>query len=222
MDRQQILAESTLFNGLQKEYLDQLTAITYEKTYERGETIFFDGDICNGFYLVGTGKVKIFKMSFSGKEQILHIFGPGEPFGEVPVFNGTPFPASAQPLVKSTVVFIPRDKFIQLIEKRPEIALNMLAILSFRLRRFTVQIENLSLKEVPARLSAYLLYLMKEQNNEEVVSLEISKGQLASLLGTIPETLSRIFAKMSEEKLIQVAGRDIRVIDKEGLEMRAE
>ncbi len=222
MNKRQILAGSTLFEGLQEEHLDQLSDITYEKTYDRGETIFFDGDICNGFYLIGTGKVKIFKMSFAGKEQILHIFGPGEPFGEVPVFNGTPFPASAQTLAKSTVVFIPRDRFIQLIERRPEIALNMLAILSFRLRRFTVQIENLSLKEVPARLSAYLLYLIEEQNNEQVVSLEISKGQLASLLGTIPETLSRIFAKMSEENLIQVSGRDIQIIDKEGLELRAE
>jgi CRP/FNR family transcriptional regulator, dissimilatory nitrate respiration regulator len=86
-----------------------------------------------------------------------------------------------------------------------------------RLRRFASQIESLSLKEVPARLAGYLLYLSEEQSNAEAIELEISKGQLASLLGTIPETLSRIFAKMSEEGLIAVEGRIIRILDRDGL-----
>jgi CRP/FNR family transcriptional regulator len=96
----------------------------------------------------------------------------------------------------------------------------MLAVLSLRLRRFTMQIENLSLKEVPARLAGYILYLLKEQGREDNVELEISKGQLASLLGTIPETLSRIFAKMTEEGLIEVVGRRINVLDRRGLEAK--
>jgi CRP/FNR family transcriptional regulator len=96
----------------------------------------------------------------------------------------------------------------------------MLAVLSMRLRRFTSQIENLSLKEVPARLAGYLLYLLEEQGQQDSVELEISKGQLASLLGTIPETLSRIFAKMSEEGLIEVVGRRINILDRQRLEER--
>ncbi len=96
----------------------------------------------------------------------------------------------------------------------------MLAVLSLRLRRFVDQIENLSLKEVPARLAGYLLYLLEEQGSEESVELEISKGQLASLLGTIPETLSRIFAKMSEEGLIDVDGKKIRILDRAALAER--
>jgi len=93
----------------------------------------------------------------------------------------------------------------------------MLAVLSFRLRKFATQIENLSLKEVPARLASYLVYLSEEQDNYEVVELDISKGQLASLLGTIPETLSRIFSKMNDEGLIQVNGKRITLLDLEGL-----
>ncbi len=206
-----------LFEGLPLEEIDRIVRIVQVKTFNRGETIFFEGDKGTGFYMVENGKVKIYKMSLSGKEQILHIFGPGEPFGEVPVFHGQPFPATAEALAKSTVLFFPRDKFIQLVHETPSIALNMLAVLSMRLRRFATQIENLSLKEVPERLAGYLLYLLEEQKNEDVVELEISKGQLASLLGTIPETLSRIFAKMSEEGLIAVEGRTIRVLDKERL-----
>ena len=90
----------------------------------------------------------------------------------------------------------------------------MLAVLSLRLRRFATQIENLSLKEVPARLANYLIYLSEEQGGRDEVTLEISKGQLASLLGTIPETLSRIFGKMSEEGLIKVNGKVISLLDR--------
>jgi CRP/FNR family transcriptional regulator len=93
----------------------------------------------------------------------------------------------------------------------------MLAVLSLRLRQFTVQIENLSLKEVPGRLAGYLMYLSDRQNQKKMVRLDISKVQLASLLGTIPETLSRIFARMSDQGLIQVKGRQISILDSDRL-----
>ena len=96
--------------------------------------------------------------------------------------------------------------------------MNMLGELSMRLRQFTLQIENLSLKEVPSRLASYLIVLAEEQGQPDHVSLTISKGQLASLLGTIPETLSRIFAKMSAQNLIQVDGKEIYLLDTLGLE----
>ena len=98
----------------------------------------------------------------------------------------------------------------------------MLAMLSMRLRQFTVQVENLSLKEVPGRLASYLIYLTREQVTEEMVTLPVSKGQLASLLGTIPETLSRILSKMSMRGLIAVDGREIKLLDLTGLVDLAE
>ena len=217
MDKKKILSASLFFEGLPANHLDELADIAIEKSYSRGETIFFEGDEGNGFYMVGEGKVKIFKLSPMGKEHILHIFGQGEPFGEVPVFHGWPFPASAEALVKTRTFFFPRNRFVQLVEANPAIALNMLAVLSMRLRRFATQIENLSLKEVPARLANHLIYLSEEQGREDKVELEISKGQLASLLGTIPETLSRIFAKMTEEGLIKVDGKVIYLLDRQTL-----
>jgi len=93
------------------------------------------------------------------------------------------------------------------------LCLNMLAVLSMRLRQFTLQVENLSLKEVPGRLASYLLYLAQEQDETTTVSLPISKGQLASLLGTIPETLSRILAKMNNSILIEVSGGKITLLE---------
>lgn len=217
MDTQKIIAGSPLFEGLPTKELGEIAAIAIGKSYQRGETIFFEGDIAVGFYMVAEGRVKIFKMSPGGKEHILHIFGAGEPFGEVPVFHGRPFPATAEALDKTATLYFPRDRFIRLVEANPSIALNMLGVLSLRLRRFASQIENLSLKEVPARLAGYLLYLSEEQGTVERVDLPITKGQLASLLGTIPETLSRIFARMSEEGLINVQGRQIELLDRDGL-----
>ena len=95
----------------------------------------------------------------------------------------------------------------------------MLAVLSRRLRRFTMLIEDLSLKEVPGRLSAYLLYLSEGKGGADELTLDISKGQLASILGTIPETLSRILARMNRENLLRSEGpRSIRILNREGLE----
>lgn len=217
MDIKEIIGSSVLFSGLSGEELDKVAAITVVKTFDRGESIFFEGDRGEGFYMVADGKVKIFKMSPDGKEHILHIFGQGEPFGEVPVFHGQPFPANAMALVRSDLIFFPRTGFINLVTANPALSLNMLAMLSLRLRRFAAQIENLSLREVPGRLASYLIYLSEEQDTPGRVLLDIPKGQLASLLGTIPETLSRIFAKMSEEGLIRVEGRTIFLDNVEGL-----
>ena len=216
----EIIAASVLFAGLPAEQLDKVTAIAQQRSFGRGESIFFEGDPGEGFYMVAEGQVKIFKMSLDGKEQILHIFGSGEPFGEVPVFHGQPFPANALSLSRTRLLFFPRREFVELVTAHPSLALNLLAMLSLRLRRFAAQIESLSLKEVPGRLAAYLVYLAEEQGSTTQVTLDIPKGQLASLLGTIPETLSRIFARMTEEGLIRVEGRTIYLDDFSGLKAR--
>jgi len=216
----ELLAGSLLFSGLPAEQLREIARIAVSKRFAKGVAIFHEGDPGIGFYMVASGKVKIFKMSFDGKEQILHIFGSGDPFGEVPVFHGSPFPANAETLTEAETLFFPRAEFVHLITANPSLALNMLAVLALRLRRFATQIENLSLKEVPGRLASYLCYLMEEQHRQDKVVLDIPKGQLASLLGTSSETLSRIFAKMTEEGLIRVEGKTIAILDSEGLRER--
>lgn len=211
-----------LFNGLPADHIDDFAMIAVENLFTKGEIIFSEGEQADGFYVVCTGRIKIFKLSPEGREQILHIFGPGEVFGEVPVFSGKKFPASAEAMEKSRILFFPRDALISLIEENPAIALNMLAVLSMRLRRFTSMIDDLSLKEVPGRLAKHFLYLSEQKEGASDLELNITKGQLASLLGTIPETLSRILTKMSEQGLIESDGRKIRIIDREGIEDLSE
>lgn len=221
MDPATVIAEAPLFAGLPADQLEKVARIAQSKPFEKGEMIFSDGQKADGFYVVARGRIKVFKVSLDGKEQILHIFGPGEPVGEVPVFAGSAFPAGAAALEKSLLLFFPKNAFVRLLEENTPLVLNMLAVLSRRLRQFTVQVENLSLKEVPGRLAGYLLFLAKEQKDTRRVELSISKGQLASLLGTIPETLSRILAKMRDSGLIEVEGAVISLLDIEGLELLA-
>jgi CRP/FNR family transcriptional regulator, dissimilatory nitrate respiration regulator len=207
-----------LFNGLPEDQQDKLAGIAAEKSFNRGNTIFSEGDDGAGFYVVISGRVKVFKVSPDGREQILHILGPGEIFGEVPVFAGSRFPANAQAMDESRVFYFDRDALISLIEKNPSIALGMLSVLSRRLRMFTAMIDDLSLKEVPGRLASYLLYLSKKEKGAGALELDITKGQLASLLGTIPETLSRILTKMSGQGIIESEGSRVKILDREGLE----
>ena len=216
------IASLPLFKGLSAQQIEHIRAIVVTRQYHKGEIIFSEGDAGNGFYVAVEGQVKIFKLSLEGKEKILHIFGPGEPFGEVPVFSGENFPANAQATAACELLFFPRQAFVGLIAAHPSLALKMLAMLSKRLRQFTIQIEHLALKEVPGRLAAYLLYLSKEQQSSTVVTLQISKGQLASLLGTIPETLSRILTRMDTQGYIRVSGRTLHLLDPPGLQELAE
>jgi len=206
-----------LFSGLAEDQVQELATIVVEKPYRRGQTIFREGDEGKGFYVVGSGRIKIYKLSTDGKEQILHIFGPGEPFAEVPVFAGQCYPANAEALEDSRLLFFPRAGFIELIRRHPSLALNMLAILSRRLRQLAGLVEDLSLKEVPARLAAYLLYSADQAQAMEI-ELDISKGHLASLLGATPETLSRTLAKMTKTGLIVSQGPRIVLRDKTALQ----
>lgn len=220
MELLKIIANIPLFNGLTEPQLAELAMIVTDQQFKRGVTIFAEGDRGVGFYILIAGQVKIYKMSMDGKEQTLHIFGPGEPFAEAAVFTGKSYPAYADAMQDSRVLFIPRDAFVKLIGTNPALAMNMLGALSQRLKKFAGMIEALSLKEVPGRLAAHLLLLSGQQGGDEF-NLNIGKAQLASILGTIPETLSRIFKKLSEGGYIEVQGAKIKIVDRVGLEALA-
>lgn len=211
------IAAIPLFENLPAKQHEEISSMVVLQNYKGRQLIFSEGDEGNGFYVIISGRVKIFKLSPEGKEQILHIMGRGEPFGEAAVFAGEPFPASARTLAESKILFFPRKLFIDLITKNPSLSLNMLAFLSRRLRILANLVEDLSLKEVPGRLAAHLLYSSKDQNDPAILDLGISKNQLAALLGTIPETLSRILNRMDKEKLIKTGIHGIKIIDRQGL-----
>lgn len=208
------LAKMPLFHKLQDSALRMLDSILVEQEFSRGENIFLEGDAAAGFYILTKGRVKVYKLSADGKEQILHIAGVKELLGAVSAFAGSPYPAHADALEKTKAFFFPRKDFQKMIQEEPSIVMNMMANLSMRLQHFTRMIEDLSLKEVPGRLAAYLLYLSSQSADSSNVEIDISKGQLASLLGTIPETLSRILRRMNEKGILEVHGRKVKLMNK--------
>ncbi|MFP4237030.1 MAG: Crp/Fnr family transcriptional regulator [Desulfonatronovibrio sp.] len=207
----------SVFSTLSPDYLRELENIAQIRKYPAGKTIFMENDPGTGFYGILEGKIKIYKSSPLGKEHILHIFGPGEIFAEVAVFAGRNFPASAMVLEESSLVFFPRERFRALLAENPDLSMALLGLMSMRLRQMVGKVEELSLKEVPARLAAYLL-LIRENSSRDRFDLDVNKTQLASLLGTVPETLSRVIRRMKEEEFIEIKGKQLKLLDIPGLE----
>jgi CRP/FNR family transcriptional regulator len=218
----ELLKRCPLFAGLKEGDLRTVKAIANLKRVGKKEILFSDGEEAKGFYVILSGKVKLYKISPEGKEQILHVVSTPDAFAEAALFLEGSYPAFAEALEDSQLLFFPKRDFIQLIEKNPQLSVNMIVSLSQFLRRFASLIEELSLKEVSSRIAKYLidlsLKLSKEGKNPKEVELDLSKTQLASKLGTISETLSRTLSKMKAKGMIDVKKNRILILNREALE----
>jgi CRP/FNR family transcriptional regulator len=216
MDTSAVIKRCPLFSGATPTDLDHLVQVCKRREYARGEVLFSEGDEAQGFFVVALGKVKIYKLSPEGKERILHIVHPGGTFAEAAIFGDGRYPAYAEPLEKAQLLFFPKREFLTLLHEHSQIAINMIGGLSRFLRQFATQIEELTFKDVPARLARYLLDLAGDE--AQSVELPISKSQLASNLGTVSETLSRTLRKLSDDDVIRVDGKRIEILDSDRLE----
>ncbi|MCK5862094.1 MAG: Crp/Fnr family transcriptional regulator [Candidatus Hydrogenedentes bacterium] len=212
----------SLFSELPSDHVTALAELSHVRVYEPEEILFHGGAHADGLYIIVDGRVKVCRYGVDGREQVLHIFEGGEPCGEVAVFEGRVFPATAEALEVSRSLFILRDDFLVIARKRPELLLGMLAVLSRRLRRFVEMIDDLSLKEVSTRLARHLLQLSEASKNTGEVQLTTSKAMLASRLGAVAETLSRTLARMQRKGVIQVEGRRVILKDAAILKRLAE
>jgi CRP/FNR family transcriptional regulator, dissimilatory nitrate respiration regulator len=218
----ELLRRCPLFAGLKEEDLKQIRAIASLKQIKKKEILFSDGEETKGFYVIVSGKVKLFKVSPEGKEQILHIVSAPDAFAEAALFLEGTYPAFAEAMADGQLLYFPKRDFIQLIEKNPQLSINMIVTLSHYLKRFASLIEELSLKEVSSRIAKYVVDLSikssKEGKSPKEVELDLSKTQLALKLGTISETLSRTLAKMKAKRIIAVKKNKIIILNREALE----
>ncbi|MCG8533305.1 MAG: Crp/Fnr family transcriptional regulator [Desulfovibrionales bacterium] len=218
MQLPRVLSQMPYFNGLSEEQLGRLAAIAVTKEVSRGQIIFYESAPAEGFYIVLSGRVKIYKTGPDGREAIMHLYGSGETFGEVAVFQNSSFPAHSEAVEKTQLAFFPRKGLLACLEQDPALALAMLASMSKKLRMFTKQVEALTLHEAPQRLASYLLYTSEEKDGARTFKLDVSKGLLAGMLGTARETLSRTLSKMADRGLVSVEGRQITIEDMTTLE----
>ena len=162
----ELLKRCPLFAGLKEEDLKRIRAIASLKQVGKKEVLFSDGEEAKGFYVILSGKVKLYKISPEGKEQILHVVSAPDAFAEAALFLEGSYPAFAEALSDSQLLFFPKRDFIQLIEKNPQLSINMIVSLSHFLRRFASLIEELSLKEVSSRIAKYLIDLSLKLSKE--------------------------------------------------------
>jgi CRP/FNR family transcriptional regulator, dissimilatory nitrate respiration regulator len=216
-----LLRQTSLFAGLDEVHLGELISRSRRRSYEKGQSLFLQGDAARGLYVVLRGRVRVFKTSAKGRQQTLMIMGVGEPVGEVAVLSGEAYPASAETLEPSEALHVPRQAFLDMISREPEVAMRLLSALSARLRSFATLIEDLSLREVGERLAAHLLSLATEGRGEETVELQLSKTQLSAAVGTVPETLSRAFQQLNRAGAVETRGRTVVIKDRGALERMA-
>ncbi len=207
-----------LFAALTPEQYALLASAWTIKDCDKGDIFFVEGETAYGLYMMLQGKVKIFRTALDGREAVLHVFGAGELFGEVAVFQGGKFPATAQCVESGQTLFLPREALVRGIAAEPALAMNLLAALSWRLREFVNKVEALTLMETPQRLAAYLLHTSEENGGKDTFQLDVSKVLLAGMLGTARETLSRCLTRMVEQGMITMDGRKVCILDKKLLQ----
>jgi len=213
----QTLGRVPLFSGLSETELGFLSSRTVERKVGSGELVFSEGDPCAGLFVVRSGNIRIFKSAASGREQVLAIEGPGSSIAELPVFDGGNYPASAQAVSDSTLLFISKQHFHALCVQHPEVALKVLKVVGARLRRLVGIIEELSFTTVRRRLTALLVRLAKAEGRQTPTGTEFelkaNNQELAAQLGTVRELVSRNMSRLQSEGLIRIDGRSVMVPD---------
>ena len=214
------LKQTPLFAGLSPAEMQGLSARAVRKLYAAGELLFAEGEPCLGFYVVAKGKVRIYKLSPGGREQVLAVEGSGSSFAELPVFDGGPYPASAAAVEDSELVFISRKDFQGFCLEHPEVGLKVIAVVGARLRRLVGIIEELSFTTVRQRLISYLLRQAESgRKMARGIALELpgSHQELANQIGTVRELVSRNLTRLQAEELLEVDGRHILIKDLKAL-----
>jgi len=207
------IPEIFLFDSLTPEQSERVSDFCSLVKIRKGDHLFFEGEKAAAFFYIISGRVKIYKLSPQGMEQILEIHAAGSLVAEAAIFDCETFPAYCQALQDCTLIRIPRQDFIGFIEKNPSIALKIIHAYSRRLRHFVALTAKLSMHDIKSRLARYLLDNSTRENDKRVCVLTISKKELAAVLGTIPETLSRTLRHFKDENMIGEAQNAIIIKD---------
>jgi len=205
-----------IFNHLEAEQMDEVMYTAHSSSYKRGEIIYKAGEESDSLYIVSKGKIKIYRLSESGKEQLMRILNPGDFTGELALFNEGIHESYAEAMADTQVCMIKRSDLQEFLLKYPSISLRILAEFSSRLEQSEKQTTRFATEKVETRIALFLSELLEGATME--VTLPMSKKDLASYLGTTPETISRKLAELEEAGIIiQNGQRKIKIIDLDGL-----
>lgn len=218
MDVRSLLARVPLFADFGEDALARLAARSVVRTHGPGHVLFTAGGPCHGLYVVMAGRVRIYRLSPAGREQVLHLEGPGRPVGELPLLDGGPYPASAVTEVESQLVFVPRAEFEALYREAPDVAQAVIQGLGKRMRHLVQVIETLAFRDVAARLASFLAGYAEEHGRQTPEGIEVALDrtheELSVELGTARESVSRALKQLQQKGLIEpIARKRLRIPD---------
>jgi CRP-like cAMP-binding protein len=216
-----VLRASPLFAGLPPRDVDALAAVARQERVRARQTIFVEGDPARWFCLVVSGHVRIFRQSRGGKEVVLELLGPGEPFGGVAVIERRPYPASAQATEASVILKIPQEAIIAVAERHPALIREMALLIGRRLRAAHDSVKSLAADPVEARLAATLLRLAEREGTRSregvVLPFHLTRQSLADMSGTTVETAIRVVSRWQREGLVRDEGGRLVLADARAL-----
>ncbi len=213
----------SIFSNLNREELIEIISMTGHERYEKGDSIFLEGVKANTLYIIHEGKIKLFKYTRDGKEQILHILSEGDFFGELNLFKESEYPFHAKAVTPTKLCTLTKEKMKNIILERPEIGIKILEVIGERLSKLETLAQNLATNDVEVRI-AYLLLELKEEYGIETekgieIKLPITREEMSSYTGVARETISRKLKKFEEEGMIKLIGnKKIIIIEEEKLE----
>lgn len=220
-----LLARTPIFKRLKRDDLERIAAVSHVGRFDRGDTIFSEGDPPDAFYVVTSGRVKIAKLTPAGKEIILEIFGVGDPLGAVAAYEGFPFPASASALEPTTCVLVPRQSFFQLLEQHPSLVRGLLLGLTSRLLELTNRLAELTGTKVEFRLARLFLKMADDMGRSRAtgayIPIALSRQELADLTGTTIETAIRVMSRWHKQNLVLTEQEGFVIVDRTALEALA-
>jgi len=202
-----------LFESLTPEQIELFKSVVSLKRINRGDHLFSEGQPASSFFIVVSGAVKLYKLSAEGTEQILHIQKDGDLVAEAVIFDFQTYPAYCQAIESTELLRISNNGFRDLLRHFPEICFKIMEAYSRRLRQLLNKIEDLSLRDMKSRLAKYLIDNSTVEDQIRVCHLTLHKKDLAALMGTIPETLSRTLQFFKNENLIREEKHQIIILD---------
>lgn len=202
------------FSGLSTDELDSVRKSIFERTTERGEIILLEGEPAKELYFVASGAVKLFKTSTEGKEQILNIVRPGESFGDVPIFDGAPNPASAQAMVPVVLYGIRKGDLEVVLREHPKVALNVISVLTSQVRQSMSLVEDLSFKHVIDRVAKILLEYAGDGTSSRP---RLTQQEMAAMAGTAREMIGRSLKALEADGMIRLDRNRIVITNNEAL-----
>jgi CRP-like cAMP-binding protein len=217
LDIEKFLEKTYIFSDLPHLEVETLSKDSSLVKLSRNQILFTEGEIAKDFFIICHGKVSVYKLSHNGVEQVLHILSNGELIAEAAIFDEMTYPASCRGLEDVTLIRVPRDAFLDLVTRNPQNALRVMSAYSKKLKEFVKMIEYLSLNSITQRLAIYLIKNASRTGESYACQLHITKRKLASLLGTVPETLSRTLKQLKKENIISEENKIITIIDIETL-----